>query len=71
MLLLAAAALAASSAPQAPPTTQRQARAMVRIVSGPPLRFAEIERRRTMPLRDSWVRGADGSRERVRLVEFE
>jgi hypothetical protein len=51
--------------------TERQARAMVTILSGAPLRFSEIERERPLELRESRVRGADGSIETVRLVEFQ
>ena len=50
---------------------ERQARAMVTILSGTPLRFSEIERERPRELRESRVRGADGSIETVRLVEFQ
>jgi hypothetical protein len=50
---------------------ERQARAMVTILSGAPLRFSEIERERPLELRESRVRGANGSIETVKLVEFQ
>jgi hypothetical protein len=50
---------------------ERQARAIVTILAGAPLRFSEIERERPLELRESRVRGADGSIETVRLVEFQ
>lgn len=50
---------------------ERQARAVVTILSGAPLRFSEIEREHPEMLRESRVRAADGSVETVKLVEFE
>jgi hypothetical protein len=49
----------------------RQARAMVTILSAARLRFADIEREQPKLLRETVVRGADGSTEVLKLVEFE
>lgn len=70
MIVFALAALAAA-APSVPASPERQARAMVTIVSSAALRFAEIEKSRPKALRETRVRSADGSLQTVRLVEFE
>ena len=49
----------------------RQATATVTILRSEPLRFSEIERERPRMLRESVIRGADGSIEKLRLVEFQ
>jgi hypothetical protein len=70
---LAAAALAATLVPQAvaPASPERQAQATVTILPSAQLRFSEIERDQPLALRQSVVRGADGSTETVKLVEFQ
>ena len=74
MVILAALALAATPAEARPPApvvaAERQAQAVVRIVPGAALRFAEIERNAPETFRDTQVRAPDGSPERARLVEF-
>ena len=66
------AILAATVVPvPVPASPERQARAMVTIVSNAALRFAEIEKSRPKALRETRVRSADGSLQTVRLVEFE
>lgn len=49
----------------------RQARATVTILPAARLHFSDIERERPDRLRDRVVRAADGTAERLRLVEFE
>ena len=49
----------------------RQARATVTILSAAGLRFADIEREQPEALRETVVRGADGSVELLKLVEFQ
>jgi hypothetical protein len=74
MVILTILALAGASATPPPPlrvAAERQAVAMVRILPGAPLRFAEIERNAPETLRDTQVRGPDGSTEPARLVEFQ
>ena len=76
MLLLAALAIAAAPAGQTPPpvervAAERQAQAMVRILPGAQLRFAEIEKNAPQSFRDTQIRAADGSLEPARLVEFQ
>ena len=71
MLFLAAAALAAQPAPAPQATPARQARAMVTIISGAKLRFAEIEKRQPQLFRLSTVRAPDGSPQAARLVEYQ
>lgn len=73
MVILAAAALAATLVPQAlaQVAPQRQARAMVTILSSAQLRFGEIDRDQPHMLRETRIRTADGSLETVRLVEFQ
>jgi hypothetical protein len=70
---LATAALAATLVPQAqaPVAPQRQAQATVTILSNAQVRFSEIERDRPRAMRQSVVRGPDGSVETVKLVEFQ
>jgi hypothetical protein len=70
---LATAALAATLVPQAhaPVAPQRQAQATVTILPNALVRFSEIERDRPHALRQSVIRGADGSVETVKLVEFQ
>ena len=69
MVLLALAAIVVQ--PVAPVAVTRQVRATVRIVSGPPLRFKDIEKTQPTLLRDSKVRGVDGSLQAARLIEFQ
>lgn len=71
-LALAAAALAVplERAEHQAAEPVRQASATVTILRSEPLRFAEIERERPQSLRETLVRGADGSVEKLRLVEF-
>ena len=76
MVLLAALVLATSPAePSAPQpqrvTAERQAVAIVRILPGAQLRFAEIEKSSPERLTDTRIRTADGSTEPARLVEFQ
>ena len=73
MVIFALAALAATLVPhaQAPVSPERQAQATVTILSSASLRFSEIEKTHPDTLRESHVRGADGSKETVKLVEFE
>ena len=70
MLLLAAALAATPPAPHivAP---QRQARAMVRIVKGEKLRFAELEKIDPSLFRQTNIRSANGETEPLKLIEFE
>ena len=74
MLILAALALSATPVDIPPPTrivaAERQAQAMVRILPGTALRFAEIEHSAPERLRDTHIRTPDGSPEPARLVEF-
>jgi len=74
MVVLAALALAAIAADGPPPArivaAERQAQAMVRILPGAALRFAEIERSAPETLRDTSIRTPDGAQEPARLVEF-
>ena len=53
------------------PTDEQQATAMVRILPGAPLRFAEIEKSAPERLRDTTIRAWDGPPEAARLVEFQ
>ena len=69
MVILALAAVAAQ--PAGPVAVTRQVRAMVKIVSAPPLRFKDIEQKSPEMLRDAKVRGRDGSLQAARLVEFQ
>ena len=75
MVILAYLALAAASSQTPPPVTiaaaERQAVAMVRILPGVPLRFAEIEQSAPEMLRDTRIPNSDGSTEPVRLIEFQ
>lgn len=73
MVIFAAAMLAATLVPQAvaPVSPERQARATVTILTSSTLRFAEIERTQPKSLRESRVRGADGTVEKIKLVEFQ
>ena len=73
MVTFVIAALAANLVQQvpAPVSPGRQARATVIILSSVPLHFADIEKTRPGALRNSRVRGANGSEKAVRLVEFE
>ncbi len=72
MLIFSAfvAAVSTAQAP-APAAPERQAQAMVRILSSAPLRFSQIERDQPQRLRESMLRRRDGSTETLRLVEFE
>ena len=49
----------------------RQARATVTILPAARLRFSDIEREQPKSLRESVARGADGSVETLKLVEFQ
>lgn len=74
--MLAALVLAAAPAvPVLPPvqrvTAERQAVAMVRILPGAQLHFAELEKSAPESFRDTHIRAADGSSEPARLVEFQ
>ena len=71
MLFLAASALAAtlSQPPQAAP--DRQARATVRIVSGEKLRFSEMDKRDPSQFRETVLQSTNGSRQTVKLIEFQ
>ena len=73
MVIVVAAALAATLVPQvqAPALPERQAQAMVTIFASAELRFSEIDKTRPKALRETRVRGADGSMETVKLVEFQ
>jgi hypothetical protein len=73
MVILAASAIAASLVPIAPgpATPQRQAQAMVTILASAELHFSEIEKSHPKILRETRVRGANGSMETVKLVEFQ
>ena len=72
MLLLAlAAAIAGTQADTPPAEPRRQARATVRILSGAPVRFAEIEAERPKVLRSTVVRSTDGTTQPAKLLEFE
>ena len=72
-LALAAAALSVPLERVEPQAAgpMRQAQAVVTILPGAALRFAQIERERPRVLRETAVRRPDGSVEQVRLVEFE
>ena len=67
MLLVAAALSAAVATPVEP---RRQAKASVRIVRAEPHHFKEIERTDPSRLRNIIVRSANGSAERVRVLEY-
>jgi hypothetical protein len=72
-LALATAALAVPlerAEPEAG-TPVRQATATVTILRAEPLRFTDIEREQPQLLRETLVRGSDGSAEKLRLVEFQ
>ena len=77
MVILAAAALAAAASaqeavqPSAPIAAQRQAQAIVRIVQSAAVRFSEIERDRPEVLRETVIRGPNGTTETAKLVEFQ
>ena len=72
MLLLAlAAAVAGQQADPAPVRPRFQARATVRILSGAPVRFAEIETERPRALRKTEIRSSDGTLRPAKLLEFE
>ncbi len=72
-LALAAAALAAPLERVEPQAVApvRQARATVTILPAARLRFSDIERHQPRLLRESVVRGGDGSVEVLKLVEFQ
>lgn len=69
MLLLAAIVSGAVATPQ-PVQPDRQARVSVLILRAELHRFQEIERSSPDRLRNVVVRSADGSIERVRVVEY-
>ena len=72
MVILATAAIVASLVPNAGPATpQRQAQATVTILASAELRFSQIEATDPKTLRETSVRGADGTIETVRLIEFQ
>ena len=74
MVIFAALALSVTPADPPPPVrivaAERQAQAMVRILPGAALRFAEIEQSAPETLRDTQVRTPDGTPEPARLIEF-
>lgn len=71
-LVLAPAPATEPPQPQPPRVAaERQALAMVRILPGAHLRFAEIEKNAPESFRDTQIRAADGSLEPARLVEFQ
>ncbi len=72
-MLIFSAFVAAVSTAQVPALAapERQAQAMVRILSSAPLRFSEIARDQPQRLRETIVRRRDGSTERLKLVELE
>ena len=73
MIILAALVLGAASE-QAPPvqrvSAERQAYAMVRILPGAQIRFAELEHSAPERFTDTHIRTADGSSAPARLIEF-
>ena len=80
MVLVAALLLAAapgqpaqSAQPAQPPrlvTAEQQAMATVRILSGDPIRFSELEKQAPERFRDAHIRGVGGAPEPARLIEF-
>ena len=71
ILVVLLAAVAAPAPPVQRVAAERQAIAMVRILPGAALKFAEIEQSAPERFRDTHIRGADGSSEPARLVEFQ
>jgi hypothetical protein len=71
LALLAAAIIPAASAPKQTATAEPQATAMVRILPGAALHFAEIEKTAPERLRDTTIRAPLGTSEAARLVEFQ
>jgi hypothetical protein len=75
MVILAALVLSATPVEAPRPArivaAERQAQAVVRILPGAALRFAEIERSAPETLRDTYIRAPDGSPEPARLVEYQ
>jgi len=70
-MIILAAILAATPMPLEPVAPERQARAVVRILKGEALRFAELEKFDPHVLRETTVRSPEGTEEKARLVEFE
>ena len=68
-LLLVAAAAPEPAAPRV--AAESQASAVVRILPGAPIRFAEIEQSAPERFRDTKIHAADGSLQPARLVEFQ
>ena len=69
--LVLAAAPAALVAPPQPVAAERQANAMVQIFKGAPVRFSELEKSAPASFSNARIRGADGSSEAARLIEFQ
>lgn len=69
-LALAAAAAAKVDKPAPTPHASAQATAMVRVVQGTEVRFAEVEKHDPASLRVSRVQASDGSQQSIRIVEF-
>jgi len=70
-LSVAAIIPAQASAPVRTVTAAPQATAMVRILPGAALHFAQIEKTAPERLRDTTIRAPDGTSEAARLVEFQ
>jgi hypothetical protein len=75
MVIFAAFALSvalgeAAAARPEPVAAERPAVAMVRILPGASVRFAEIEKQAPERLTDARIRTADGASQPARLVEF-
>ena len=74
MVIIAALVLATAAAEAPPPArhvvAERQALAMVRILPGAALNFSQIEQSAPERFSDAQIRGADGSSQPARLIEF-
>ena len=70
-MLILAAALAATATPSEPVAPESQARAVVRILKGEAVRFAEVEKNDPQLLRETTVHSPEGAEEKARLIEFE
>ena len=71
MFLVAVTVATLVALPAADKGPSRQARATVRIVRAEPLHFAELEREQPNELRVSLIRSRDGTREPIRLYEYQ
>ena len=71
MVLAFALAAATAAIPASDRGPSRQATATVRIIRAKPLHFADIERQEPGALRVSLTRPRDGTREPVRLYEYQ